>query len=140
MDQMTLFDAPPFPDRLRALIKQNKIVNVPVAEFVKHAHFGDQGDWTVDKLRTYKIDDSCPHFVESLRREGVVNPIEVGPCLTVWNGHHRLFVAEHIGLETVPVQRDPYGMFFEQPRDDLPWSGEDYYQYERLPLTPLHFG
>jgi hypothetical protein len=148
MDQMTLFKVPAFTARLREALRGNKVVNVPVAELVARATFGDKGrDETVDDLRTYKIKDSTPTFIDSIRREGVVNPIEVSVPVTnrrvhVYNGHHRLFVAEQLGIETVPVQVDPYDGFEwdEMPRADLPGSWHDWEQRERLPLTPLHFG
>jgi hypothetical protein len=148
MDQMTLFKVPSFPSRFREAIKGNKIINVPLAELVAHASFGDKGhNETVDELRYYKIKDSTSTFIESIKREGVVNPIEVsasriGRHIYVHNGHHRLFVAEQVGVETVPVQIDPWGDldWDDLPRQDLPGSWENWEQRERLPLTPLHFG
>jgi hypothetical protein len=148
MDQMTLFKVPSFTARLREALRGNKVVNVPVAELVARAAFGDRGaGQTVNDLRTYKIEDSTSTFIESIKREGVVTPIEVSVPAThrrvhVYNGHHRLFVAEQLGIETVPVQIDPYDGFEwdEEPRRDLPWSWHDWEQRERLPLTPLHFG
>src|SRR5690606_24415273 len=39
-----------------------------------------------------------------IREEGIREPILLGTDGRVWDGHHRITVAMHLGLESVPVE------------------------------------
>lgn len=43
-------------------------------------------------------------LIDSIRAEGIREPILLGDDGRVWDGHHRICAAMHIGLDSVPVE------------------------------------
>lgn len=69
---------------------------------------GDERGWAAefDFLRrdhASRIDD----LAASIRQDGITTPIVLGNDGRVWDGHHRLCVAEALGLAQVPVIQTP---------------------------------
>lgn len=56
----------------------------------------------LDEYREWKT--SYDELVESIDREGIKEPIDVGPDM-VMDGHHRIAAALQLGMEVVPVRR-----------------------------------
>ena len=63
------------------------------------------GDWAwqeeYDKL--YERDYQR-QLTEKIRVNGITAPILLGSDGRVWDGHHRICAAMHLGLDTVPVE------------------------------------
>lgn len=53
------------------------------------------------------VDPALPwaEFVESVRADGIQEPVSLGPDGRVWDGHHRVCAAIVLGLDAVPVVR-----------------------------------
>lgn len=43
-------------------------------------------------------------LIEAIRAEGIREPILLGNDGRVWDGHHRITVARHLGIRDVPVE------------------------------------
>lgn len=67
---------------------------------------GDEHGWDVefDYLRTEHA-DRLAALLPLIARDGITEPILLGSDGRVWDGHHRLCIAQAIGLRTVPVRR-----------------------------------
>ena len=68
---------------------------------------------TKQKVLNWKLEECSETFIESIRRSGIRTPIAMMDN-NVMNGHHRIAVAQHLGID-VPV--DIYESFDEF--DDL---------------------
>ena len=44
-------------------------------------------------------------FLEDVGEHGIQNPVLIGPDNRLWDGHHRVWAAQKLGLETIPVER-----------------------------------
>lgn len=144
--QMELFPVPAPNVRVmdalmdRAIKRRNRVpVRVPLDVLrVSITEFGDMaigGD--KDALADRKFSECGHEFIEDIRTNGILQPLEVSVDherggVSLWNGHHRFFLAEEIGLEhpiPVALEVDWYAW------DDLPasWADQDSpYQHERL--------
>lgn len=64
------------------------------------------------------LPDSGPSwdsFVESVRQQGILDPLTVTPDNTIISGHRRWRAAQHLGIPTVPIIRRE----FASPDDEL---------------------
>ncbi|QDK01280.1 ParB-like nuclease domain protein [Microbacterium phage WaterT] len=63
------------------------------------------GDWSwgveYDKLIDRPV---TQQLLESVQTGGMREPILLGNDGRVWDGHHRVVVAMHLGLDSVPVE------------------------------------
>ena len=57
----------------------------------------EEYDNLIDQPDTQKL-------LERIRDEGIREPILLGTDGRVWDGHHRIVVAMHLGLDSVPVE------------------------------------
>jgi citrate lyase alpha subunit len=64
------------------------------------------GDWTwqqeFDDLDA-RDSELLAELEESIKREGVKEPVTIGSDRRLWDGHHRVWVAVRLGLEEIPV-------------------------------------
>lgn len=51
----------------------------------------------------YREPDAMRHMIDSVRRGGILEPILLGDDGRVWDGHHRIAAAMHLGMDFVPV-------------------------------------
>lgn len=82
---------------------------LPLAEVLEVWDVGDSGNrrtkwetwfkflWT-DEL------EYMNYLLADITENGIKTPITLGPDGKVWNGHHRLAIADALGLEYVPVE------------------------------------
>lgn len=72
------------------------------------------GDWSWRDEYEKLIDRPVTQqLIESIRSEGIREPVLLGKDGRVWDGHHRIIVAMHLGLDTVPVEFS--GVVAEEP-------------------------
>lgn len=63
------------------------------------------GDWDwSDEYELLIYRPVTQQLLDSVREEGIREPILLGNDGRVWDGHHRIAVALHLGLNSVPVQ------------------------------------
>lgn len=63
------------------------------------------GDWSWDEEYTKLIDQpGTRKLLDRIRAEGIREPILLGTDGRVWDGHHRIIIAMHIGIDSVPVE------------------------------------
>jgi len=76
-----------------------------LADLLRDYTTGDQGDWIEE--RTYLEQIHAEHLAElrvSVARDGIREPVRL--CRTemrIIDGHHRILVAEDLGLREIPV-------------------------------------
>lgn len=80
--------------------------NLPVAWVLANYSDGDERGWDVEFAwlranHTARLAD----LTASILDHGVQVPILLGPDGRIWDGHHRLCVARHLGLRTIPCVR-----------------------------------
>ena len=56
---------------------------------------------TKQRVLDWKLEECAPKFIESIERIGIRGPVAIMDNW-VWNGHHRIAVAQHLGIK-VPV-------------------------------------
>lgn len=79
-------------------------VMMPLAELLDQYSDGDEHGWDVEfALLRSQWPDYISILTASIRFYGIREPILLGPDRRVWDGHHRLCVADGIGLTEVPV-------------------------------------
>lgn len=57
---------------------------------------------TKQKVLDWKLEECSDKFIDSIRRLGILNPVAL-IYNEVVNGHHRIAVAQHLGIE-IPVE------------------------------------
>lgn len=63
------------------------------------------GDWSWTVEYEKLIDRPATRaLLERVRAEGIREPVLLGTDGRVWDGHHRIVVAMHLGLDSVPVE------------------------------------
>lgn len=63
------------------------------------------GDWAwQDEYDKLYERDYQRQLTEKIRVNGITEPILLGSDGRVWDGHHRICAAMHLGLDTVPVE------------------------------------
>ncbi|MEV5068963.1 ParB N-terminal domain-containing protein [Microbacterium sp. LMI12-1-1.1] len=109
---------------------------VPLDALLQVVRDGDEHGWDreFDLLATDHA-KRIEHLAESVQRDGIREPIVIGPDGRVWDGHHRLAVAKLLGIAEVPVefagvadQGPPRPALEDLSDDDLPgmWSRSDF--------------
>lgn len=84
---------------------------------------------TKQLILDWKFDECSADFIESIATEGIVNPVAVLDD-TVLNGHHRLAVAQKIGIP-VPVNVYEYWLEFEKYHKWNPGSTMDHWEAKK---------
>lgn len=77
---------------------------MPLALLLANFKDGDELGWTVEFDRLWSQDRSMDMLATSIQETGIREPIQLGYDGRVWDGHHRLAVADRLGFETVPVE------------------------------------
>jgi len=79
---------------------------MPLADVLRLYQDGDEHGWDTEfeYLRT-EHRDAIRRLTASVQRHGIRQPILLGTDGRVWDGHHRLCVADALGLARVPVER-----------------------------------
>lgn len=63
------------------------------------------GDWSwEEEVKKLANRDRTKQLVESIRVEGIREPILLGNDGRVWDGHHRITAATLLGIREVPVE------------------------------------
>lgn len=63
------------------------------------------GDWSWQDEHDNLIDQpGTQKLLARIRDEGIREPILLGTDGRVWDGHHRIVIAMHLGLDSVPVE------------------------------------
>ncbi len=63
------------------------------------------GEWSwEEEVKKLANRDRTKQLVESIHTEGIREPILLGNDGRVWDGHHRITVARHLGIRDVPVE------------------------------------
>lgn len=66
-------------------------------------HVGS-GDWTWQEEYDDLIDEyKQQELIQRIAAEGIQKPVLLGDDGRVWDGHHRIVAAMHIGIDEVPV-------------------------------------
>lgn len=77
---------------------------MPLAEVLDQYQDGDEHGWDVEfALLRSQWPDYIASLTASIRFYGIREPILLGYDGRVWDGHHRLCVADALGLTEVPV-------------------------------------
>lgn len=68
---------------------------------------GDEHGWETEFAHLREThSDRLAELRESILKDGIKSPVVIGPDGRIWDGHHRLCVADELGLSTVPVTFD----------------------------------
>lgn len=79
------------------------------------------GDWPWTEEYDRLIDQpGTQKLLARIRDEGIREPILLGTDGRVWDGHHRIVIAMHLGLDSVPVEFA--GVVAEEP--EWEWGSE----------------
>lgn len=67
---------------------------------------GDEVGWEnefkyLEEIHSHKLD----FLINSISLHGIASPIQLGYDKRVWDGHHRLYAAKHLGIRWVPVEK-----------------------------------
>lgn len=74
------------------------------------------GDWPWTEEYDNLIDQADTRkLLERIRVEGIREPILLGNDGRVWDGHHRIVIAMHLGLDSVPVEFSGSPVVPEEP-------------------------
>lgn len=79
---------------------------VPLDFLLRHVKDGDERGWSTEFAYLISDPDHGPRvhaLADSIREDGIREPIVIGPDDRVWDGHHRLCAAMHLGHYYVPV-------------------------------------
>lgn len=76
-----------------------RVHHMNVDEFLARYRDGDGHGWEAEFawLRTHHADRLAQ--LRTACRDGIPDPVEVGPDGRVWDGHHRLTIAKDLGLQ-----------------------------------------
>lgn len=79
--------------------------HVPLAALLQVVRDGDEHGWSVEFDRLWSEQQGYMDMLAtSIQQDGIRMPILIGSDGRVWDGHHRLAVADRLGLEAVPVE------------------------------------
>ena len=78
----------------------------PLAQVLATYRDGDEHGWATEFawLRSHHA-EQIEALASSIREVGMHSPILLGSDGRIWDGHHRLCVADSLGLDDVPVER-----------------------------------
>ncbi|WP_217182684.1 ParB N-terminal domain-containing protein [Streptomyces sp. AC495_CC817] len=63
------------------------------------------GDWSwIEEYENLIREPETTGLMESIRADGIREPVLLGNDGRVWDGHHRIIVAMHLGLDAIPVK------------------------------------
>jgi hypothetical protein len=89
--------------RIRASL-DTAVRTMPLADVLRDYQDGDEHGWDTEFQWLRENDaERLRLLTDSIRREGIKQPIVLGPDGRVWDGHHRLCVAGTLGITSVPV-------------------------------------
>jgi hypothetical protein len=78
---------------------------MPLADLLRDYRDGDEHGWPMEfHLLRGTHWAHLRHLMESIKEHGIQTPILLGNDSRVWDGHHRLCVADMLGLADVPVR------------------------------------
>lgn len=81
------------------------------------------GEWSWrDEYDNLISQDRTRDLIDSIKVDGIREPILLGTDGRVWDGHHRITVAMHLGLDSVPVEFA--GQAAQQPETRTPTQVE----------------
>lgn len=93
------------------------------------------GDWPWTEEYDNLIDQADTRkLLERIRVEGIREPILLGNDGRVWDGHHRIVIAMHLGLDSVPVEFSGSPVVPEEPE----WEIEVSYSSGSAPSIDGH--
>jgi hypothetical protein len=64
---------------------------------------GDEHGWDQEFAYLATRWDEMEPLIDSIRRDGIRNPIHLGNDGRIWDGHHRIYAAHLLGIEAIPV-------------------------------------
>lgn len=68
---------------------------------------GDEHGWAVEFAHLREVhSDKLAALRADMQLNGIREPIVIGPDGRVWDGHHRLCIADELGMTTIPVRFD----------------------------------
>lgn len=78
---------------------------MPLEEFLSTVRDGDEHGWEQEigyliTRHTAKVNA----LKDDIRKQGILQPIHIGPDGRCWDGHHRVTAAVCLGLEYIPVK------------------------------------
>ena len=78
---------------------------MPLADLLREYTPGDGHSWA-DEMKWLKTHNPIQLrlLTMSIEKTGIREPILLGDDGRVWDGHHRITVADHLGIEHVPVK------------------------------------
>lgn len=76
--------------------------------FLDHLMFtytpGEEWDWEVEFTFLRRVHGNyMDMLMASIQETGIQTPIHLGDDGRVWDGHHRIYAAYRLGIQTVPV-------------------------------------
>lgn len=77
-----------------------------------------------DLVLDIKFSECEPEFIESIRESGIRRPVTIVDN-TVIDGHHRLAVARHLGIEALVKVFDNWEEWHYSPENNCPLPGFD---------------
>lgn len=78
---------------------------VPLEALLKVVRDGDEVGWDVELGELWEArTDYLDILATSIQETGIQTPILIGSDGRVWDGHHRLAVAQKLGLSEVPIE------------------------------------
>lgn len=96
--------------RVKAALTDAPVREVPLAAVLSIYADGDEIGWHAEFERLWREQQSYMDMLAaSIQATGMHMPILLGSDGRVWDGHHRLAVAQRLGLETVPVEFSEQG-------------------------------
>lgn len=79
--------------------------DVPLRAVLDVFQDGDRTGWNDEFNRLWREQpDYMAELTEKIRKNGITLPILLGTDGRVWDGHHRLAVAQRLRYATVPVE------------------------------------
>ena len=77
---------------------------VPLGHITSHYRDGDERGWDVEFADLWEREpETMTDLLLDVAEHGIREPILLGDDGRVWDGHHRLAVAERLNLDDVPV-------------------------------------
>lgn len=85
-------------------MSENVTRTVPLYALLSVVRDGDEIGWDVEFNELWQTHaDRLDMLATSIQETGIRVPILIGADGRVWDGHHRLAVAEALGLSEVPI-------------------------------------
>jgi hypothetical protein len=66
---------------------------------------GDEHGWEAEFAYLREVhSDRLAALREDIGKNGIREPVVIGPDGRIWDGHHRLCIADELGMSTIPVR------------------------------------